>query len=111
MLRTHTQLIISANTGTRYFAAVAVLNTYVVHDLNNLDAYSLRTVHKQDSMVVRHNRINYMHAILACCTVHSIIRAYTACMLLTSILQNFSSDSHASVKFKLSCTVSSGFIS
>ena len=31
-----------------------VLNTYVVHDFNGLDAYTLRTVHEQDSVVVRH---------------------------------------------------------
>ena len=35
----------------------------------------------------------------------NIIRVYIACMLSMSVLQNFSSDSHASVKLKLSCTV------
>ena len=35
--RTHSSLILSATAGTRYFAAVAVLNTYVVHNVNDLD--------------------------------------------------------------------------
>ena len=35
----------------------------------------------------------------------NVIRAYIALMLLVSISQNFSSNSHVSVKFKLSCTV------
>ena len=37
-------------------AAVSVLNTYVVHDLNSLDAYTSCTVHKQDSVVAMHER-------------------------------------------------------
>ena len=35
----------------------------VVHDFNGLDAYILCTVHEQDLVVVRHERINYMRAI------------------------------------------------
>ena len=88
-------LIISASTGTWYFAAVAVLNMYVVHNLNGLDAYTLHTVHEQDSVMTRHKRKNY--------TCANVICAYIALMLLASISQNFLSDSHASVKFKLSC--------
>ena len=38
-------------------AAVSVLNTY------HLDAYTLCAVHEQDSVVARHKRTNYMHAI------------------------------------------------
>ena len=61
---THSPLIVSASTGTQYFAAVTVLNTYNVHDLNNsLDTYSSFTVHEQDSVVARHERTNYTHAI------------------------------------------------
>ena len=71
--------------------AVAVLNTYNVYDLNSLDAYTLCTVHEQEPVVARHEITNYMRAI--------------ACVLLMSISRNFSSNSHASVKFKLSCTV------
>ena len=59
-IRTFSPLIISTAAGTRYFAAVAVLNTYVVHDLNSLDAYTLHTVHEQDLVVARHKRTNYM---------------------------------------------------
>ena len=48
-------------------AAVSVLNMYIVHDdqlyLNDLDTYTLCTVHVQDSVVVRHERTNYMHGI------------------------------------------------
>ena len=40
-----------------------VLNKYVVHDLNSFNAYTFCTVHEQDSVVVRHERTNYMHAI------------------------------------------------
>ena len=43
--------------------------------------------------------------LLICYTAHNAICAYIVCVLLTSILQNFSSDLHISVKFKLSCTV------
>ena len=43
--------------------------------------------------------------LLTCCTTCNVIRAYIFHMLHTSILQNFLSDSHASVKLKLSCTV------
>ena len=35
----------------------------------------------------------------------NMIRAYIALVLLVSISQNFLSDLHARVKFKLSCTV------
>ena len=44
------------------FAAVSALNTYIVHDLNGLDAYTLFTVHEQDSMVIGHERTTYTHA-------------------------------------------------
>ena len=44
-------------------AAVSVLNMYVVHYLNGLDAFTLCTVHEQDSVVARHERTNYTHAI------------------------------------------------
>ena len=60
---THSSLIISVSTGAQYFAAVTVLNTYNVHDLNSLDTYSSCTVHEQDSVVARHERTNYTHAI------------------------------------------------
>ena len=40
-----------------------------------------------------------------CYTACNVIHAYIVHVLLASILQNFLSDSHASVKFKLSCTV------
>ena len=43
--------------------------------------------------------------LLAYYTARTVIRAYIVCVLLASILQNFSSDLHTSVKFKLSCTI------
>ena len=43
--------------------AVSVLNMYIVHDLNGLDANTSCTVHEQDSVVARHEKRNYMHAI------------------------------------------------
>ena len=44
-------------------AAVSILNTFVVHDLNGLDAYTLCTVHEQDPVMARHERRNYTCAI------------------------------------------------
>ena len=57
--------LISTSTGTRYFAAVAILNTNTVHDLNGLECghYTLHTMHEQDSVVARHERTNYMRVI------------------------------------------------
>ena len=43
--------------------------------------------------------------LLVCYTARNVICAYIARVLLASTLQNFSCDSHVSVKFKLSCTV------
>ena len=37
----------------------AAVSAYIIHDLNSLDAYTLCTVHKQDSVVARHKRTNY----------------------------------------------------
>ena len=62
-IRTHSPLIISTNAGIRCFAVVAILNTYVVHDLNSLDAYTLCTVHEHNSVVARLERINCICAI------------------------------------------------
>ena len=47
----HLPLIMSTSTGTQYFA---VLNMPAVHDLNGLDAYALRIVCEQDSVVAKH---------------------------------------------------------
>ena len=52
------------------FVAVAVLGTYIVHDLNGLEAYILRTVHEQDTVVVKHERTKYTHAIA--CILYSM---------------------------------------
>ena len=89
--------------GTRYFAAVAVLNMYAVHDLSSLDAYTLRIVHEQNSVVARGKTMCAL--LLTCYKARNVIHAYIVHMLHASILWNFSSDSHASVKFKLSYTV------
>ena len=40
-------------------ATASVLNMYVVHDLGVLDAYTACTVHKLDSVVVKHKKTNY----------------------------------------------------
>ena len=55
--------------------------------------------------MVRHERKSTCMLLLTCYTAHNIIRAYIVCVLLASISQNFLSDSYASVKFKMSCTV------
>ena len=55
------------------FAAVSILNVYVVHDLNGLDAC---TVHEQDSIVESNERRNYVHTLvllLACYAAHKLI--------------------------------------
>ena len=58
MLHAHL-LIISTSAESQCFAAVAILNMYIDHDLNGLDAYTLHTVHEQDLTVVRHEGTNY----------------------------------------------------
>ena len=45
--------------------------------------------------------------LLVCYTARNMIMYIHALLLLTSISQNFASDLHTSVKFKLSCTVAS----
>ena len=40
-------------------AAMSILNAYIIHDLNGLDSYTSYTVHEQDSVVARHEKINY----------------------------------------------------
>ena len=70
VLLTYSPLIMYPSTGTQYFGAASVLNTYVVHDLNGLDAYTSHTVHEQDSVVVRQERANYTCAIA--CVLYSI---------------------------------------
>ena len=63
VLWTYLLLIIRASTKTRHFVGVVILNTYAVCDLNNLDAYTLHTVHEQDLVVARREITNYMRAI------------------------------------------------
>ena len=43
--------------------------------------------------------------LLMCYTACNVICIYIGCVLLVSISQNFLSNSHVSVKFKLSCAV------
>ena len=49
---------------------VSILNILsIVHDLNGLDAYTSCTVHKQDSVVLRHKRTNYTRT--SACALYS----------------------------------------
>ena len=64
--------LLSDSTGTQ-FPAVCILNMYAVHDINGLDAYTLYTVHEQDSMVVRHKRTMPY-------TAHNVIHTYIVSM-------------------------------
>ena len=60
------------------FASVSILNMYVVHDLNSLNAYTSCTVHEQDSIVPRlqlhtcycfcaiQHITSYVHTLLKC---------------------------------------------
>ena len=67
-------------------AAVSILNAYVVHYLNGLNAYTLCTVLEQDSVVVRHERTNYTCAIARMLyTACNVIHVYIAHVLLASI--------------------------
>ena len=97
--------LITTRIATGYFATVAILNSYTVHDLNGLDAYTLYTVHEQDLVVVRHERTSTCMLLFTCYTARDVICAYIVCVPLASISWNFFSNSHASVKFELSCTV------
>ena len=54
--------LISISAWTRYFAAMALLNTYVVHNLNSLDSYTSLTVDDQELMAARHKRTNHTRA-------------------------------------------------
>ena len=58
-----------------------------------LGAYFLCTVHEQESVVVRHKRINYMCSIPGGYTAHTVIGVYIAHVQLASILLNFLSNS------------------
>ena len=93
-------LIISAST---ILAAVSILNTYIVHDLNGLDANTLCTVHEQDPVMARHERRNYTRAIVH--MLYNIIHAYIAHMQLPRFLEQLCLHMHANIKFQLSCTV------
>ena len=119
-------------------ASVSVLNIYMhFHDdqvyLNSLDVYTLYTVHWQDSVVVRHMRTNYMHAIV--CTLYNMkhdrcvhsswskqhvtsvsliwsneihylkMRLSATHEYFTKFLEWVYSHTHATVKFKLRCTI------
>ena len=61
---------------TRCSAAVSGLNMYTFHDLKGLDPFTLRTVHEQDLVVVRHERKNYLQLLLECYTAHYVICTY-----------------------------------
>ena len=51
-------------------------------------------------------RLQTTHVLLLTCyTACNVICAYIACMLLTSISNNFSSNSHVNIRLKVSCTV------
>ena len=49
-------------------AAMSVLITYIFHYnqlyLKGLDTYTSCTVHEQDSVITKHERTNYMYAIV-----------------------------------------------
>ena len=72
-------------------AAMSVLNTYVVHDLNSLDAYTLHTVHEQDSVVARYERTSYVHAWYCLHAIQHVILYMHTLLMCNS--QNFLSDS------------------
>ena len=57
---------------TRYFVAMAILNMYAVHNSNGLDAYTLYTVHEQDSVVARHEKTHYVYACYCLCAIQYI---------------------------------------
>ena len=74
--------MINVSAGILYFGATSVLNMYVVHDLNNFDAYTVCTVHELDLVVVRHKRTQYICAVGI---AHNMICAYIDRVLLASI--------------------------
>ena len=64
---------------------MVVLNTYAVHDFNGLDAYTLRTVYEQDSVVAMHERKTTCVLLLTCYTARNVIHAYIVRVLHASI--------------------------
>ena len=50
--------------------------TYVVHDLNGLDAYTLGTVHEHDSVVATERQVACVllfACYMTCCMIHTYI--------------------------------------
>ena len=80
MLYTHLPLVIKCQSWDLIFAAVSVLNMYVVHDdqlyITGSDTYISCTVHEQDSVLAMHERTNYKCAVATAC---KLICAYIAC--------------------------------
>ena len=68
-------------------AAVSVLNMYVVHDLNGLNAYTSCTMLEQDSVVVRHENTNYMRAINTAHKTSYLHWLHVTCQFLTKFLE------------------------
>ena len=46
---------------------VPVLNTYIVHDLNGMDAYTLYTVYGQDLLVAGHDSTHFSDYLMRAC--------------------------------------------
>ena len=72
----------------RYLTAVAVLNMYIVHDLNSLGAYTFHTVHEQIQWW-RGTRLQTTCVLLLMCylyTARNMICAYIGPVLHASIL-------------------------
>ena len=63
MIETTLSMCYTTNNKCQYWdpilASASVLNTYIAHDLNGLDAYTSCAVHEQYSVVARNERINY----------------------------------------------------
>ena len=94
-------------------AAVLALNMYIVHNLNNFDAYALCNMHDRNLVVVRHKRTNSTHAI-ACvlysmyCDKYRVLYVHCLCAThdyLAKFLERLYSYTCANVKLKLSCTI------
>ena len=92
MMRLTLQYRLTTNKHKRWDPIICCCgHIYTVQDLNSLDAYILHIGFSDGEA-----REEILHT---CYTARNVIHAYIARVLLMSISQNFSSDSHERVKF------------
>ena len=89
------------------FSSDSILNTYIVHDLNGLYAFTASTYMNK---IQQYKNGNYTHLLLMCYTARNVIHAYIALVhlqiqYLTIFLKQLYQYTQANVKLRLSCSV------